>query len=290
MPENELDLLGELLFQALKFLDSGFDASLVLHDCVTHTDLPAGELFSESNGRWFMRADSVPGDLSLKSIGLDGDALYVETAPFDSKRTLELIYDKMMPLAFNHVSRTFCDVHTGATLVTVSEPVKLEPELGERCLWTMQLKGVSQIGRQVSVKMVDLLYSSDCFILEESGETLAFPTTQRMVQELSLNLQQRLQVEQRPMLSLKVSVQDRTEARTELRTDLRLLFTMERRLVAMTEQELLDFVLEYAAEHGEARVKNVLLFTIAGKIKKAMPDKISWRAARTLAKKMTQVH
>jgi hypothetical protein len=112
------------------------------------------------------------------------------------------------------------------------------------------------------------------------------PTSQQAVQRLSLGLQQKLQAEQRPLLSLKAEA--RAETRTELRTDLRLLFSLEHRLISMTPEEMLDFVVSYVMEHGEDRAKNVLLFTIAGKVKRVMP-KLTWREARQLARNMTQV-
>ena len=42
----EHDLLGTLLVETMKFYDSKFDPSMVLHDETTSTEPAAGELFT----------------------------------------------------------------------------------------------------------------------------------------------------------------------------------------------------------------------------------------------------
>jgi hypothetical protein len=280
----ELDLLGDLLTEALKFRDSGFDKELVLRDETTISDITAKDMFREIDGRWFMRQESIPGDLSVKAIAVDGDGLYIETAPLNDKFAKEVIVEEMLPVLFNTKECNFVDIHKQQILVSLSEPKKLEKDLGARCLWTVLLQDVSEIRRQTIIKLIDLFYSRGCFEAEGDEELIAAPISQAMVQKLSLGLQQRLVQEQRPLLSLKNQLN--VSGQLQLRTELRMLLTIERRIVSMQPEELLDFVVDYVSEHGEERTKNILLFTIAGKIKRTIP-KLTWKEARKLARKVT---
>jgi hypothetical protein len=280
----ELDLLGDLLMETLKFLDSGFDGSLVLRDETTISDIAAKEMFAESEGRWFMRQESIPGDLSIKAIGVDADGLYLETGPLDIPKVTEVVVEEMLPFAFDASGLAFKDMHTGKELVTVSKPVQVEKELGFRSLLTVPLKDISNTRRDAIIKLLDLLYGRGCFMVEQEEGMISVPTSQQIVQRLQLGLQQKLMAEQRPLLSLKAAVQD--VQRGELRTELQMLLSLERRILSMGPETLLDFLVEYVTKNGEARAKNILLFTIAGKIKHTMP-KMSWKEARELARKVT---
>lgn len=278
------DLLGDLLSEALKFADSGFDGELVLRDETSLTDAPAKELFSETDGRWFMRPESLPGDLCIKAIAVDGEGLYLETSPLNDANAREEIAEAMLPVLYDAEKRAFVDVHRQLTLVTISEPKVLEKGLDDRCLWTVPLRDVSTVRRLALVQLLDLLYSRSCFEVSEQKQSVAPPTSMALVQKMSLGLQQRLTVEQRPMLSLKATLG--MTAKMELRTELRMLLSLERRIVSMSPEELLDFVVDHISERGEAWTKNVLLFTLAGNIKRTMP-KFTWKEARMVARKLT---
>lgn len=280
----ELDLLGDLLVEMLRFLDSGFDKEIVLQDETTNSAVPAKEMFREIDGRWFMRPDSIPGDLSIKAIGIDQNGLYVESAPLDNDRAKDIIIDELLPVIFDPGKRVFLDVHKKQILASISEVKKVEKNLGPRCLWTVPLKEVVGVRRQSAVKLLDIFYSRGCFEAEDDNEMISAPVSQTQVQRLSLGLQQRLAQEQRPLLSLSTGLN--VSGQLELRTELLMLLSLERRIMSMGPEELLDFVVDYVSEHGEDRTKNVLLFTLAGKIKRTMPD-LTWKEARKLARKIT---
>ncbi len=280
----EMDLLGELLLQTIRFLDSGFNMDLILHDETLLADIPAKEMFTETDGRWFMRGESIPGDLALKAIAVDADGLYLETGPIDTERVREVIIEEMQPFLLDASARSLQDVHTGRTLISISETAQPEKELGARCLVTVNLKEASDVRRQIIIRLLDLLYTRGCFTSGEDEEAAtALPTSQQMVQRLQLGLQQKLVAEQRPLLSLKIKMRD--EMRDELRTELQAILGLQFRILAMGPEELLDFLVEYITKHGEESARNILLFTLAGKIKHVMP-KLTWKEARRLARKL----
>ncbi len=129
------------------------------------------------------------------------------------------------------------------------------------------------------------LVPCSCVPQEEQAVSAA-PVTRRPKHrlELRLGLQQRLLIEQRPMLALRGDLQ--ATVQLGLRTDVQALLVLERRLLSMSPDQAQDFVADYVTEHGEARAKNVLLFTIAGQIKRSLP-KLSWKEARRLAGRVT---
>jgi hypothetical protein len=252
----KLDLLGDLLSEMLKFLDSGFDLNLTLHDETIFSDLSAKEMFRESGGRWFLRAESVPGDPSVKAIGVDKDGLYLEMAPLDRDRAKEVLIEEMLPFVFDAKQSAFLDVHQHISLVNISQSVRPEPNLGLRCLCTVSLKEAIGSRRQAVIKLMDVLWDKGCFVPEETEEeTISAPVSQRIAQRLQLGLQQRLMVEQRPLLALRTELRDAVQL--GLRADVRMLLTLEKRLISMTPEEMADFVVQYVAEHGEERMKNI---------------------------------
>jgi hypothetical protein len=232
-----------------------------------------------------MRGESIPGDLSLKAIAVDADGLYLETSQLEPKQVQDTLVEEMLPFSFDATALSFGDMHTGKELVSVSKATQPEKELESRCLLTVNLKDVSSVRRQLIVRLLDTLYSRGCFVAEmEEGGTISMPTSQKMVQRLQLGLQQKLIAEQRPLLSLKTAMHGTT--RGELRMELQILLSLEHRILTMTGDELLDFLVDYVTKNGEARAENILLFTIAGKIKRTMP-KLPWKEARKLARQVT---
>jgi hypothetical protein len=246
--------------------------------------LPAKAMFQESGGRWFLRAESVPGDLSIKAIGVDKSGLYIETAPLEPGRVSGAIIEEMLPFSFDADQRIFSDVHTNAKLISFSKPVKPETGLDARSLFTILLKDVSPVRRKSAVRLMDMLYTKSCFAPEETEDIVSAPVSMQQVQRLQLGLQQKLTVEQRPWLALRNKGEGTVQ--NELGAELRLLFTLERRLISMKPDELLDFIVEYVNKNGEERTKNILLFTIAGQIKQTMP-KLTWKEARRLARQIS---
>ncbi len=278
----ELDLLGDLLTSALKYRESGFDGDVVLHDETTQSDLKAKDMFAKQGERYFMRQESIPGDLAIKAIAVDKNGVYLETAPLNAEEISLVIVDEMMPISFAS-DGFFKDIHTQKILISVSKPVKPEKELGMRCMITALLGDLSSRQQKMSIEVLDLLYTRGCFSVEDE-ETVSAPTSQRIVQRLELGLQQKLSAEQRPLFLLGAYAA--AQGRTELRTDLLALLSLEHRILTMDGDELLDFIVEYVGKNGVERTKNILLFTIAGRIKRTMP-KLTWKDARSLAKKMS---
>ena len=71
----DFDLLGGQLFEAVKFARSDFDSAAKLFDHVRNENLAASEMFYADRLRWFMVGDSLPGDVSVKALGVDRRAL-----------------------------------------------------------------------------------------------------------------------------------------------------------------------------------------------------------------------
>jgi len=103
----EFDLLGNLLVETLRFRDSSFDENLVLADETTQSRVKAMEMFYRSGTRYFMRQESVPGDLSIKAIAIDGDGLYLETSPLDSDQIRNGHHRRNAPGLFYQGRRDF---------------------------------------------------------------------------------------------------------------------------------------------------------------------------------------
>lgn len=134
------------------------------------------------------------------------------------------------------------------------------------------------------VRILDVFYTRGCFTVEEGDEPISMPTSQKVLQRVELNLQHRLMMEQRPLLSVTDS--SGVETRTELTFEFRQLLALNYQLLNMSEERLIEFTTEYVQKKGEERMKQVLLFTLAGKIKRTMP-KLTWKSARILAKKLS---
>ena len=101
--------------------------------------------------------------------------------------------------------------------------------------------------------------------------------------QLQVSLQQRLEIEQRPILSLRQEL--RPQMLGEMRLELRKLLTIEQKILNMSPQELEEFVVHHAVEHGEERTKSIFLFAIAERIK-TVTRELTWRDARKISRKL----
>ncbi len=74
---NDLDLLGSQLTLALRFWESDFNRNLLLIDTVAaNQNILAKDLFIKRGRIWHMRPDSIPGNLTIKSIGINQYNIY----------------------------------------------------------------------------------------------------------------------------------------------------------------------------------------------------------------------
>ena len=284
----ELDLLGVQLQLALAFRDSGFAPDLRLEDEVTHEALPAEDMFFQVGNRWYMRPESLPGHLGVKAIGADDDALYLETAPLRIDKIQGIAVERMMPFGYDAENSAFIDLTTGRRLVFIGPAERPEVggvELDPRCLWTFPFAALDDVRRRAVVELADAAFTADAYELPEEEVSVGPVTSQAAVQRISLkvqlNLQQRLQAEQRPVLSLGTEMR-----REQVQTlELRQILAIDHAIRRMTNEDLVGFFAEYVAKHGEKQALRVAVFALAGKVKSAMPG-ITWREARRLARKL----
>lgn len=286
----ELDLLGQQIMLALTFRDSGFNTQLDWEDIVAGAKAKSGTIFENRGNRWFMRSDSIPGHLGIKAVAVDEKGLYLETSPLNAERVKEVISELMLPIFFSPEKGIFSDMFTSKPLVIVTKPITPEEEMDKRCLWDIPLEGVSDTRKKVVVRLIDGLYTADVYEVEEAEELTASVTSRRDIPKLSLllqiSLQQRLSLEQRPILSLRQA--PRMEDIMTQRLEIRQILALEQRILSMSPKDLEEFVIRYVAEHGEARTKNILLFAIAGRIKDVVPQ-FTWKEARAISKKLVAV-
>lgn len=288
----ELDLLGEQLVLAFRFQKSGFDPELTLEDEVTNETVPAKTLFFQSERRWFMRGESIPGHLGVKAIAVDADSLYLETAPLRPAAVEEAIVERMLPLriASEGQDTVIVDTTTEQILIRIGEPTKpaeMEEELGERCLWTIPTKDLSEVRRRAVIGIADLAFTIDAYDVAplevESSPVTSQAAAQRITLQLQVGLQMRLQMEQRPILSLRTRMSDR-QVMTG-RTELQQVMALNQALACMAPEQIEQFFTRYVAEHGEKKALSVAVFVLAGKVKRVRPD-LTWRAARRAARKL----
>lgn len=85
--KNKFDILGDQMMAALSFAKFKFAGEVELFDSVEGKTVSGKELFQKQGKRWFMRPESLPGDLCVKALGIDHKGIYLETAPILKKRS-----------------------------------------------------------------------------------------------------------------------------------------------------------------------------------------------------------
>lgn len=292
---QEFDLLGEQLVAARALRESGFDPALTVRDAITDANVPAGEMFDQIGIRWFMRGDSLPGHVAIKAIAVDRDGIYLETAPPDEEKVRAIIEVNMFALAYNHTKGLVIDTSTGKPLVVITthiqKPTGAMKELAPRVMWTIP-GSASAVRTEAVIRFADAIFSGDAFNLDEDSsepapETATLHQAQELTLKLQLGLEQRLSIEQRPLLSLSTEV--RGEQRQELQLQIRQMLSIEQRFLRMTHEELLAHAAKDTSPEGQRRMQKIFQFVLAGKVKRAMAEQhpdMPWRDARRIARKL----
>lgn len=134
----ELGTLGKQLMLAVQFQKSGFNLEQVFSDIVTaEKDVSAKELFTQKGKRFFLRSDSIPGDLAIKAIAFDNKSLFLELAPIDIETVKKVIADNMFLVILDQNAKWVSDANTHKTLVSIG-PIQHhcygDIKLAPRCL------------------------------------------------------------------------------------------------------------------------------------------------------------
>jgi len=277
MSELDFDLLGKQLLVALRFAEQGFPEDEVFECAVTQSSAPAGELFKKSGKRYFMRADSLPGHVAVKALGVSATHLFLETTRLDLERAKEVCEEESLPVVFT-TQRVEKD---GRQLVEFKYPTSQQTKkgMGNRCLWSMKWSGLPAAERKLLLRAADAVYSHDAYESYEEGVSLpqevvtSVQGAQKMELRLNLELQQRLVQEQRPELSLEM----------ELRPEIML--AMVQRIKRMTSEEVVAEAMKDPSPAGQRKFVNWIVCTLAEPVVKANPN-TSWREARAAIRKL----
>ena len=290
-----LDILGEQLLRAVRFMEAGFEDS-IMHDTVLAEDVPAHVLFLQKTTEaqtpmWVMRNESIPGHFSVKSIAVDPTTLYIETAPLDPEKTQEVVAGwepAIKVLASN--GRSFVDVATSKTIAWVGKVVTIKHGTGKlapRALWKIDLKMLNGKERETAIAFIDTLFTEDAFDLvgmeQESGHWSAPAKGHQIELRLQLQLLHQLKLEQRPMLALGIAGSIAIDTRLELQA----LLSLQGVILRMTPDQLESFVAEYAEKHGVRDAERMMLFVLAGRVKREAPE-LTWKAARRIARQLAR--
>jgi len=289
---NGFDLLGEQLILAIKFQQSGYDPKLMLEDGVRSETHAAENIFELQGERWFMKGESLPGYVGIKAIAIDDTGIYLETSPIDPTKIGKIITEKMLALKYNDKQKKFLDTSKNKVLIQITDAENLEDGQGDRCMWQMDLPQ-DKVRLNAFVKMADTAYTHEAYQIQEKEMLSMFPPAgtgeQRMAQVLNLSLVQRLDVEQKPILSLKQ--EQRPDVIMTQTLELRQIQRLELAILNMNLQDLAEFALRDTTPEGQAKTIKVFQFVLAGKLKRTWesgPEKkvMTWKQARQLARSM----
>jgi hypothetical protein len=290
-PPYELDLLGRQLTICQRFAALGFPKKELFFCSVQDKDVPGEELFFERRGRWFLCFDSLPGTVVIKAIGADKRNLYVETAAIDfdeARDVLENVDDYMIN------QQGIFPSGKKDPLIKFSLPNAklLKRGIRDRCLWTIPWLKNDAEGRELRIEIADRVYSANAFVDEEArtptpasdvpperpAASRAAPAAPPKI-ELKLSIEQQLRQEQIPLLA------------DELRMEQRLAICMhwDRILREASEDELKELVAKDPSPAAQQQLVNLIVFTLAGKLKRAWnhPDlpEPSWNEARAMIRR-----
>lgn len=280
----QTELFYTQLMQAILYAISGFDKTLMLFDVVTGNRVPGGDLFEQMGKRYFMKGESVLGDMCLKAIAVDGKTLFIETSPLDADEVTRTMQEEELGVIYDPVHGLF-KVGKAVLIRITTRPFNAAEEgLAPRCLWAIPWSKLSPEERELAVCVADAIYGQNAFssdIIDGDDGVFASSGTPRQEQRLQLDLLQQLQMEQRPVLSMEYNFETRTEL--QMSQELRHLLVMQHRMDNMGETELQ----KYLADAGPKMAMKTFLFVLAGRFKRALAEKgraISWREARRLAR------
>ena len=283
---GNLDYMGEVLQNVFRFLDSGFSLSLTLYDTINKVSIGGSTMFSNINGRWHLRSESLPGDLAISAIAIEKSMLFMETSPFDASVFQRLMEETGMPFHYDESRREIFD-RNNVVLMIISKPEVIrvgDDAMPPRCLCRLPLVNCTPFTRWQIVMLVDQMFTKGVFIAPDESRSNAGAAAQELRLELNMNLIQALELVQRPLLSLKM--ENRAELNTSMQMDrVQALLMLQRQVLNMSHEELLVFTAEQVAKHGEVYVLQIFTFILAGKIKKIRPT-LTWKKAREVARKI----
>lgn len=276
---SDFDLLGGQLFEAVNFARFGFDSRLKLFDHVRDETLEAGGMFVADRGRWFMTRDSLPGDVAVKALGVDRRALYVETAPLATQQVNEALTEKNVAARYDESMHSFV-TFSGRVLLTVTD-AEVSPDFMPRALWTIFWSSLRVADLELALKIADAVYAKSAWqVAPEHGDLLvATRATGDLRVELAQMMVQMLAREQRPLLSLEPRAQHIQSMRLEMRPILHL----ERSLLNAGPEALEEYAKRDLSPEGQRRTMQILVFVLAGRIKREINQRLSWKQARRAA-------
>lgn len=276
---REMDILGDQLMATLAFARSGFNPETELQDAVHDEAILAGKMFYKSGKRWFMVQDSLPGDINLKAIAADADGILLETAPLNGKKVAEALWEEKV--AANFRDDRFLSLNDAELARLVPARRKLPKKIAPRQLWTIPWSKLSEHDQQLAVEVMDTISSADAYeqaaplsgVNLSAAGMLAKPSL-----DLRMDLRQMLELEQRPILT----------GRLDTSLELQGIMAIQHKLLTMTQDEIEAWAAaEVQKPDGERRVRNILVFVMARRIRDAMPErKMSWKQLRAAARKI----
>ncbi|MBU4453220.1 hypothetical protein KKH24_03085, partial [Patescibacteria group bacterium] len=162
-------------------------------------------------------------------------------------------------------------------------------QLSPRMIWGINRKELSEDTFYQIARLLDLAYSGYIWDMEGLEEFSEAPQSQVLEQRLDLQL--RMQMEQRPLLCL---TQDLGQ-RIELQQNLSLLFAMVRELRQIDdEQTLAAYLVAYQERYGAIALQAFIVFNLASKVKRIMETQsgqpTTWKTARDTARKIARKH
>lgn len=290
MTMDQFGLFGEILFLIERFIESGFDEKAVYNDPVSKDSLSGEMIFYKSDGYWYLRYESLPGNLAVRAIGFDDKQLYLETGTW---------VDEGLKQVLDAENLRYCPLREGgAEIKNASGQTMLHsaksviPKIGEamlhpRMLCTAPFGQLDRDNRQEIIAFLDKLFDAGAWSNpdpEASGAEMGnVPVDQKQVQLMSMNLIQALEMEQRPMLRL---VRLRKMRLTQ-QQNLAMLFVNQNQILTAIDQgneaKLADIIIDCQKRFGTRGTDNLTIFVRAGMYKKQYP-KLDWPAARRYAR------
>lgn len=132
------------------------------------------------------------------------------------------------------------------------------------------------------INFIDKIFTADAFSKEGIEiDEVEEPREPKIELRLSLTLQIKLDIEQRPILSLG------TDPLPEQRLELQQLLALQFTILRMDDKELLEFMQRYNADKGQKATTSILRFVATYRVKKAKPN-LSWKQAREMTKKLSR--
>ncbi|MBU4314932.1 hypothetical protein KJ673_00835 [Patescibacteria group bacterium] len=294
-----MDLLGDILYACYDFAHAGFDLEMVIADSINQRDTSARQMFTRAGKFWVMQEQCMLADPAIKACGVNDRVLFIETAPIDKEEALALIKDVELPIVLENIEstgkvllkrgvskqRVLARTHLVHNFTGSDELEQLSP----RMIWRINWKELTDDSFYQIVRLLDLAYSGYIWDMEGLEEFSEAPQSQVLEQRLDLQL--RMQMEQRPLLCL---TQDLGQ-RIELQQNLSLLFAMVRELRQIDdEQTLAAYLVAYQERYGAIALQAFIVFNLASKVKRIMETQsgqpTTWKTARDTARKIARKH